>query len=458
MDGQTQVQTGADDVTSLYAGLMGNNAAAAASLGNEADLLFGSKEPAPVVPPVPPVVAPQPAVPNPPAPPAALQTLSNEEKSAIIADISNLQKQVEANPEIQNTKEFQDKVAAYYKKAGIEPPAPAAPAATSEESVVPTEAEITNPFLKGLLVDKAEAQVEPIPQDQFNAFVQQKHSFDISTDEGRGKFLNTVNKWRSDSANLGDASSKLERLSTYIDTLPPELLLPIQAHSRGEDWKSALKGSSNTVSYDKSWTDLPDDQKRNFVKAQFPGDFQDGDLDDLKDKGLSQTLKAAEQIYGIKQQNVEIERNRLLESQKARVDKYNSMLGESVTKLKQDFPGFDNSQVSKIHDVLASNSLGNYLFDSNGMPKPETAKMVALMLYGEEAISQAVGVSSSKAVASVATQYANGQVSRPPTPAAASPGGAANKAGDANVQRQINELMGLIKAGSNPYDNIQAKP
>lgn len=253
-----------------------------------------------------------------------------------------------------------------------------------EEKELP---ELNNKF--GIKIHKKEekkgAKIDIKSFDELPSVLKSKYGQDIKDVKALPKFLETVDKWRSDSQSLDKATKEKDNAINIIQNLPPELFDAVKMHYDGQDFRKAFEGN---VKLD--FSKAVDKQKpQSLVNAFYPGEFTDEDFeaDEPSDK-LKIAIKASQKEYNSEKTAREQRAKNHIETADRKDKAYKQSVQSSVNALKSAFPDMLPDVQSDVEHTLSSGALINEFFNSDGTYKPEAAEMLMLAKHGKEVISQ----------------------------------------------------------------------
>lgn len=276
--------------------------------------------------------------------------------------------------------------------------------------------------------DKKENKVKIESFEDIPSVIKTKYGQSIKDAKDLPKFLETVDKWRSDSQNLEKVNKEKENAIAVFENLPADLLEDVKAYYRGEDYKATRE--NNTLDFSKS-ADKQDEKK--LVKHYFPDDFTDSDFEsDEPSKDLKIAIKAAKDRYNLDKTAREQRAKSQVETAKQKEKAFKSSVEGSVKALKSDFPEMADDVVTNIKDTLESGSLVSVFYNSDGTLKANAAKMLALAQHGEEFIGQLMEIAQQRGESRATEEFVERASTKKKTP---------NSKGLENVRKEVTDTI-----------------
>lgn len=246
--------------------------------------------------------------------------------------------------------------------------------------------ELKNKFgikLPGKKDDKKPAKLDIKTFDELPAILKSKYGQDIKSAKALPKFLETVDKWRSDSQNLEKAVKEKDNAMSILENLPTELMDAVKMHYNGQDFRNAFD-SGHKIDFSK-----PADKHKpkTLVNAFFPGEFTDEDFDaDEPSRELKIAIKASEKEYNVEKNTREQRAKDHVQQAERKSKAYKESVRSSVTALKSAFPNMGEDVQADVEATLSSGAVMSEFFNPDGTYKPEAAKRFMLAKNGEDLI------------------------------------------------------------------------
>lgn len=222
------------------------------------------------------------------------------------------------------------------------------------------------------------------------------------------KFFQSANKWREDAQQLNEVSDRATGLEKVITDLPDPIYEAIQEYYRAGDWVGVLKGNLPQFDYSKPF----EKQVVQVVNHYFPGKFTEEEITDNDDSVVTNAIDVAKEKYNLKKEQLDNQRAITLENADKKAKAIKESVSGSVEKLEESFPEFDTRKRSEIKQIMLGGDLNGLFFKKDGTFKPEAAEMLALALYGKDAISGRVTKAKNKAASEAKTEVIMENISR----------------------------------------------
>jgi len=270
--------------------------------------------------------------------------------------------------------------------------------------------------------------------EQVDSYV--KDSFGI--DGGLDKYFEVSKKWRKDSQDLSDASTKATGYEELFGALPEELRVGISAYANGQDWREAV--STKRVDFTKDVKDVP---QKELIEYYYPGEFSQEDFEDIDDnRSLKVAIKGAEKQFYSDKQTFDMKRAQIYQQQESRQKNLLGSIGGSVEYLKESLPDVNSSTLSKVEQRLKSGDINSLIYNQDGTYKKEAALALVMMEHGYDAIRQLEKIYENRAQTKVTEDILSRGSDKPSNKKQGSTSTGDNKM----ILDRIDELMG----GLNP--------
>lgn len=233
--------------------------------------------------------------------------------------------------------------------------------------------------------DKKASKLNIKSFDELPSVLKSKYGQDIKDVKALPKFLETVDKWRSDSQNLDKVSKEKDNAIAVFENLPPELLNAVKLHYNGQDFRNAFD-SNIKLDFSKS---VDKHEPKNLVNAFYPGEFTDDDFEsDEPSRELKIAIKASEKEYNLEKQTREQRAKNQVDQAERKSKAYTASVKSSVSALKSAFPEMAQDVQADVEHTLSSGALMSEFFNPDGTYKPTAAKALMLARHGEELIEE----------------------------------------------------------------------
>lgn len=214
-----------------------------------------------------------------------------------------------------------------------------------------------------------------------------KSVFGIDTNQSGwlGQMLSDYREYlgmKNDIPAYRDAATEYESVLTEA---PQSILGALKAWKEGKDYRPFLNEAINTVTYEKEFSKLTDQEASNAVKELTGVDMT---MEDLRKPENVAILNAAKIAFDSKRAVILSEIRSGAEKAEQTRSKTAEIAKNSINDLKSKYPGFTQNEISKVEKVMEK-GLGTLFFDSNGLPHKNVAEKVAYVLFGESLVQTA---------------------------------------------------------------------
>lgn len=222
--------------------------------------------------------------------------------------------------------------------------------------------------------------------DDFAKF-SKKWGIEIKDKGDYAKVVKSVDKWRSDSQKLVETEKKVSQFQEIFENLEPDLLDAIQTYYNGQDWRKSINTS---VPFDINKPVDSIDTKK-LVDYYFPGKFTDEDFEaDEKPTALEIAEQTAKEKFIAKQESEKNAKRARIEEAKIKLERQKSSIDGSVQALRQSFPDVDITVIDEVTQTLEGGNILSEFLNSDGSYKPDAAKKLMLLKYGEQELRNAI--------------------------------------------------------------------
>lgn len=297
--------------------------------------------------------------------------------------------------------------------------------------------ELKNKFgikLPGKKDDKKSAKLDIKTFDELPAVLKLKYGQDIKSAKALPKFLETVDKWRSDSQNLEKAVKEKDNAMSILENLPTELMDAVKMHYNGQDFRNAFD-SGHKIDFSK-----PADKHKpkTLVNAFFPGEFTDEDFDaDEPSRELKIAIKASEKEYNVEKNTREQRAKDHVQQAERKSKAYKESVRSSVMALKSAFPNMGEDVQADVEATLSSGAVMSEFFNPDGTYKPQAAKRFMLAKHGEDLIEDLMKIAELRGESNANEEM----VRRAPSKPKAKKGGGKNTDEGKEVDDRLEQLL-----------------
>lgn len=208
------------------------------------------------------------------------------------------------------------------------------------------------------------------------------------------KFFESSKKWRADSQKLAEVEKEKDNLTNIIENLPPEMIQGIKDFYEKGDYSEAL---ANKPKFDYK-KDAKDIDPKKLVEAYFPGKFVAEDFEEeTPAPALEIAIAAATDKYNTEKKTKEEKLTRINQEASAKLTARKESIKSSVETLTQKFPNMDKAAVKQVEKVLETGDVNSLYFSKNGAYDKSAATRVALAIFTDDLLNEAMGVAANQA-------------------------------------------------------------
>lgn len=268
-----------------------------------------------------------------------------------------------------------------------------------EPSKKTAEQKIDNPFVAA---EKEEEQVEVKDFDQAASFITAKTGVEIKDIGDIPKLVSAYTSLKEDVDNVTSEKNQLLDYKAAFDGMPDDLLSIVLSWLNEKDYHEQIQSIARmSIDFSKPVSAHTD---KELINVYFPGKFSDEDYQEANDdpgltKAIGVALDAAKANYKKDQQNIQDARQKHKDSQEETRKSFERSRDASLDSLKKDVPFLQEQHKQKIKGILDGGiySIMELFADKDGMLKKDAAKLIALAIYGEDAIKSQSKKSANKA-------------------------------------------------------------
>jgi hypothetical protein len=243
-----------------------------------------------------------------------------------------------------------------------------------------------NPFISSTK-DKETPDVDIKDFEAASKYILENTGIEVKDIKDITKVVSKLNEVNQNTDNLNLQITELQDYKKVFEALPNEIFSVVQKWLNNEDYKEELVNQARS-SIDFS---LPFDKQdvKKVVDYYNPGKFSNEDYQDLESNTALQSVINMAKLAYKKDHDVNVS---LKSDYQKKVDDNKKLFGESVNKsivtLNKSVPYLRDGHKDKISKILQGGYKGimGMFFDDKGLLKEDAGKLVALALYGEEAI------------------------------------------------------------------------
>lgn len=226
-------------------------------------------------------------------------------------------------------------------------------------------------------------KVELKTAEDWQKFIKDKFSIDDPT-----KLASTVNKWRKDSQEKTELTKTKESYEQLFNELPEPIYKAIQTWGNAGDWLNEMKKSIPAVDYSK---DFDKHDLYEVVNGYFPGKFDKQELSgkyDELDPTVQKAVDVSKQQFNINREQFNGERAKLTAKATAKAEALKASALSSVKNLEDSLPNFSEKALKEVEKILMSGDTDSLLYTKEGLYRPDAAKRLSFLLYGEQEVSK----------------------------------------------------------------------
>lgn len=230
--------------------------------------------------------------------------------------------------------------------------------------------------------------------------VKSKYGQDLKDIKELPKFFESVDKMRVAAQKAETLEKENTTFRELWENVPLEVVEAVKLHVAGEDYMKAFDGRPKvdlSIPVEKQ-----DIQK--LVNEYFPGKFTEDDFkEEVKSPALEIAIQAAKDRF-ISQKKEFDSRRASVDAKAAEVVKrQEAAVSGSVENLKKSFPLVDDESLNEVSKMLKGgvNEVISFLFDEDGVARPEAAERLFMAKFGKEEIEVASEIAAHKAETAV---------------------------------------------------------
>jgi len=247
--------------------------------------------------------------------------------------------------------------------------------------------EIDNPFLSDEPQDE-EDDISIKDFDQGAKLLTKSLGVEIKSVGDITKVVSHVNELNNSIISLTDEKNELEEYKATFEAMPDDIFAITQKWANGEDYHSEIQAMARmNLDFSKPFSSH---NVKDLIEFYNPGKFSEEDYQDMEDdKAMEAVVEMTKLAYEKdKDRNKGVKERYAAESKKSR-EKLTQSVAGSIAALSKDVPYIKDHHKQKVAGILKSGSNGilSLFINDDGTMKPEAGKLVALAIYGEDAIA-----------------------------------------------------------------------
>ena len=306
---------------------------------------------------------------------------------------------------------------------------------------------IDNPF-----VGEESAVIEPADIKSFDegaSYLGEKLGLEIKSPGDFSKVVSRIDELNTSIGTMQEDMSKLADYKAVFENMPDDLFAITSKWLNEEDYHDEIQAvSRRNIDFSKSFSEH---NLKDLIEHYNPGKFSEEDYLDMDDdRAMKAVADLTKQAYSADKRKYEGVKENHFKSVEATRKKFTASVDNSIAALASSVPYLKDHHKLKVASVLKNGASGilDLFVDNEGMLKPEAGKLVALAIYGDDAIAAQRKAGQNRG-ASKATEEI---VRRTPTAAEktnVSGGGAPDSAG-AEILKKFKENV-IPKQSDNPF-------
>lgn len=254
-----------------------------------------------------------------------------------------------------------------------------------------------NPFVTEEAEAVEKAKVELKDFEQTAKYLSDSFGVEVKTFDDIKTVVEKHNTLNEKSGQLEVENSKLKQYQDVFETMPDEIFSIVEAWIGEKDFHQEIENQSR-ANIDFSMPVGKQDIKK-VVEYYNPGKFSDEDYQDIDDdKAMQSVVILAKKAYEKDQETLKGKRAIYKKDTDEANAKFVKSVEASVGNLSKSIPFMKEGHKAKISKILQGghNSITGLFFNEEGFLKEDAGKLIALALYGEEAIKIQSEIASRK--------------------------------------------------------------
>jgi len=262
---------------------------------------------------------------------------------------------------------------------------------------------IDNPFVSE--EEKAAAEVVVKDFSEAAALLTSKVGIEIKEISDIPKVVEKITDLQGSVETLTTEKNQLQDYKAVFEGMPEDLFSIVVKFLDGGDYREEIQNLARfNVDFSKSVENYSD---KELIELYNPGKFSEEDYQDMDDnRAMQGVLSSAKSMYKNDKLKYTDVHKKYENDQKETKKSFDASMNTSLESLKKDVPYLQNSHRQKVEAVLKGGIYGvmDLYVDEKGNFKPEAGKLVALALYGEQAINSQRQIASRQAETSIVEQ------------------------------------------------------
>ena len=317
------------------------------------------------------------------------------------------------------------------------------------KEVIPGRVEvIDNPFIGKEKSEEVPANITDYSQAA--GYLTENLGIEINSPQDMSKVVDRMKELNTTISEAQDEKSVLTQYKAVFENMPDDLFAITSKWLNEEDYHDEIVAvSRRNIDFSKAFSEH---KLKDLIEHYYPGKFSEEDYLDMDDdKAMKAVADLVKQTYvadksrysGIKEKH----HDEVAKVQKA----FKASIDGSIQTLATSVPYLKDHHKQKVAGVLKQGTAGilSLFVDENGMIKPEAGKLIALAIYGEDAITSQSKIAHNRGE----TQAKEEIVKRTPTKQEKKSvaAGSVSSSGDADAVRQFQQKVIPSVNENNPF-------
>jgi hypothetical protein len=248
--------------------------------------------------------------------------------------------------------------------------------------------------VKGGEVEELEFEVS----EEMSSFIESHYGI-----EDPNTFFASVDGWRTASQEGAQVRNELDDLTDGLQSLPTELKAAIQAYANAEDYQAAFNSTGARLNFDEPYNNQ---DKEVIVQHYFKDRFDklktsldSGDIDEIDyEERVELLYESGERLFNSDKKMVAERRAEIIEDQESFEEGFKESALSSVSKLKEKFPDFSKSDLSKVRQRLVDGDIDSLFYNEDGTYNETAAEMLAMSMFGSQVVKGLLEQAENKGV------------------------------------------------------------
>lgn len=235
---------------------------------------------------------------------------------------------------------------------------------------------------------KNQAPISIENENQLIEAVNKNFGMDLKSLSEVSKFIESSQKWRKESQKATEVENKYKELETALVNAPKELFAAFSAYAKGEDWKSAIGATQNSIDFSKPASAYkPEDLVKHYFKDKFTEEDFSASPEDQSD-AFKIAMDAAITKFEAQKQSYDNQVLSKKQMAEQAIAAYKSSVESSLKLVKSDFPDMDDNIFNDVQSVMngGQQAILSLFLNQDGTVKPEAARAILLAKYNDDVL------------------------------------------------------------------------